>query len=179
MENATCIYVYNSGPILMTSIRFTFFVKWLSVETPLGQACSRPQDSGKADWKKLRINRVGTSSGEPGCFLSPSCTQSSLSSDWGRPVLEFHLFLSLGNQLSNHSLRGNTSFGSTLVFFSLDVSVKEQKWKKYEVCKDLLFKVFEHSETQWNIPIEAQILWQIRSTLSLRCWTKIVDLPTV
>ena len=103
-----------------------FFVKWLSVEPALGQACSRSQDSGESGLKKI-AHKPGTSSGEPGCFLSPSCTQSSLSSDCGRPVLEFHLFRSLGNQLSSHSLRGNTSFGSTLVFFSLDVSVKEQK----------------------------------------------------
>ena len=53
MGNATCIYVYTNGPILMTSIRFTFSVKWLSVETALGQACSRSQDSGESGLKKI------------------------------------------------------------------------------------------------------------------------------
>ena len=53
MENATCIYVYANGPILMTSITFTFFVQWLSVEPALGQACSRSQDSGESGLKKI------------------------------------------------------------------------------------------------------------------------------
>ena len=55
-------------------------------------------------------------------FLSPSLTQSSLSSDCGRPVLEFHPFRCLGNQLSNHNLIGNSSLGSTPVFFSFEFS---------------------------------------------------------
>ena len=65
-----------------------------------------------------------TWSADPVCFLSPSCTQSSLSSDWGRPVFEFHLLRWLGNQLKSHNLSGNTSLGSTPAFFSSSVSVE-------------------------------------------------------
>lgn len=103
--------------VVITSIQWTAQIRSSSrVVTISVSKLKREKKKGAQLSKKI------TCSMESRGFLSPSLTQSSLSSDCGRPVLEFHPFRCFGNQLSNHNLIGNSSLGSTPVFFSFEFS---------------------------------------------------------
>lgn len=119
--------------------------------------------------KELNFWKKFTCSVESPGFLSPSPTQSCLSSDCGRPVLEFHSFRCFGNQLSNHNLTGNSSLGSTLVFFSFEFS----NGKRESVLSDFSRKnkrdetkaLENYERATTNLPYQTRSTYRVLSLL--------------